>query len=70
MQQFHHRFSSFLNLLDVSLLCVHDRDVYSQIKEKKNMLTKIDLDISSRNKVDIENYHLCFFNVALEEKLR
>ena len=34
------------------------------------MLTKIDLDISSRNKVDIENYHLCFFNVALEEKLR
>ena len=30
-------------------------------------VTKI--DISSRNKVDIENHYLCFFNVAIEEKL-
>ena len=27
-------------------------------------------DINSRNKVDIENNHLCVFNVATEEKLR
>ena len=32
------------------------------------LITKI--DISSRSKVDIENYYLCFFNVIVEEKLR
>ena len=31
------------------------------------LITKI--DISSRSKVDIENYYLCFFNVIVEEKL-
>ena len=31
------------------------------------VLTKIDIRL--RNKVDIENHYLCFFNVAIEEKL-
>ena len=30
-------------------------------------LTKIDIRL--RNKVDIKNHYLCFFNVAIEEKL-
>ena len=30
-------------------------------------LTKIDIRL--RNKIDTENHYLCFFNVAIEEKL-
>ena len=63
------KFLCFLNIPNVSPLLVHDRDVYSQIGLTDYMAwTKI--DITSRNKVDIENHYLCFFNAATEEKLR
>ena len=32
------------------------------------VLTKI--DTGSRNKVDTENHYFCFFNIAIEDKLR
>ena len=40
--------------------------MYSQTKEIKNTAK---IDISSRNKVGIENHYLCFFNVAIEANL-
>ena len=63
-----------LNFPNVSLLSVHDRDMYSQKKKKKKIkkkkkkkkyMTLTKIAIISRNKVDIENHYFCFFNVAI-----
>ena len=69
MQRFHDRFWCLLNFSSVSLLSVHDRDAFANKRKQKDMmLTKIDL--SSINNVDIAELYFCFFDIAIEEKLR
>ena len=55
-----------LNFPDVSLLSVHDHDVNSQIKQKQKYMPLTKVDISSRNKVDIENHYPCFSVLQLK----
>ena len=56
-----------LNFPDVSLLSVHDHDVNSQIKQKQKYMPLTKVDISSRNKVDIENHYPCFSVLQLKK---
>ena len=60
MQRFHHGLRCLLNFTNVSLLSVHDRDVYFRKSKKWKIHTLTKIDTSSRNKVDIKNHIFAF----------
>ena len=63
---FLHRLWCLLNFPNVSLLSVHDCDMYLQIRNQKYMLLLTKIDIRSRNKVDTENHDPCFSMLQLK----
>ena len=44
--------------------------MYIRKYKKSKYMVLTEIGICSRIKVDIENHYLCFFNVAIEEKLK